>query len=51
VLKVENVADIPVMLVDAPESMIQDESDQLAIQEIHGCAKIAMSEIKTKCIF
>jgi len=39
------------MWVNALESMIQNEGDKLAKQEIPEYAKVAMSEVETKCIF
>ena len=42
-VKSEKTVDLSVMWVDAPKLMIQDGDDKLA-KEIHGCAKIIMSE-------
>jgi len=48
---VKKIVDLPFMWVVAPESIIQEEDNELAKQEILGCAKILMSEVDTECIF
>ena len=48
-MKSEKIVDLPVMWVDTPESIIQDESDELTKQKIFRCAKVAMSEVETQC--
>ena len=42
--------DLSVIWVDTLKSMIQDESYELAKQEIPGCVKIA-TEVEIECIF
>jgi len=49
--KVEKTIDLLIMWVDAPESVIQNESDELAKQEIPGCVKVALSKVETEYIF
>ena len=41
-LKVENKQDLPVKWVDTLESMTQEDDNELASQDIPGCAKIAI---------
>ena len=48
-VKSEKDYNLPVMWVDTPESIIQDESDKLTKQKIFRCAKLAMSEVETQC--
>ena len=38
-------------VIDAQESMIQNESDKLTKKEIPRCANIIMSKVETECIF
>ena len=49
--KVKKTVNLPVMSVDAPQSLIQNEGDELAKQEIPECVKVVMFEIETEYIF
>ena len=50
-MKSENDCRFNSHVVDAPESMIQDEGNGLAKQKISGCAKVPMSKVENECIF
>jgi len=50
-VKCGKTVDLPVIWVDAPESVIEDEGGELAKQERPGCVKITMSEVDTESIF
>ena len=47
----KKTVELPIMFVNAPESMIQDEGDKLAKQGILRYVKVTMSELKTEYIF